>query len=574
VELSHVTLENYTIGAQFCRSHLEKGGVVMYINNSLNSTNIDLSKYCKEKDIEICAVKLKLSVTPVCVMTVYRSPSGNFNCFLQNLDAVLQTLYTPAQSFIICGDININYLVVSEQRKQLDNLLLLYNLKSIVDFPTRRNYTSLSAIDNIFIDNSCFHDYSLTPFYNDLSDHDAQILTIKTLSHSQHDTVKTVRKVDQHAISNFIYKLSNESWDSIFNNTDVNLMFNSFLNTYLRIFYSSFPLMKIKSNSNTINWITLGIKTSCKRKRELFLLLRNNNNPALKKYYKTYCRILAKVIKEAKRLSYNNRILKSDNKVKTTWNIINELLGKQHSTNIIQKLSTEGSLLTNQYDIAEAFNKYFSSIIGLINGNNSDNPRHDTLFTYSYLDLDNRNHHPPLVFKPFSTQEIISIIQSLKTKDSFGYDEISTKLLKISASYISSPLTYICNKAISAGIFPDRLKYSIIKPIYKKGDKSDPSNYRPISMLTSFSKVLEKALYRRLIEHIDNNNILNEQQFGFRKRLSTEDAIFKLTHEVLNALNNKTMVGSIFCALEKAFDSVNHSILIKKTFLLWYKGQI
>jgi len=146
-------------------------------------------------------------------------------------------------------------------------------------------------------------------------------------------------------------------------------------------------------------------------------------------------------------------------------------------------------------------------------------------------------------------------------------------LLKISASYISSPLTYICNRAISTGIFPDRLKYSIIKPMYKKGDKSDPSNYRPISMLTSFSKVLEKALYRRLIEHIDNNNILNEQQFGFRKRLSTEDAIFKLTHEALNALNNRTMVDSIFCDLEKAFDSVNHSLLIKKTFLLRYKGQ-
>jgi hypothetical protein len=86
-------------------------------------------------------------------------------------------------------------------------------------------------------------------------------------------------------------------------------------------------------------------------------------------------------------------------------------------------------------------------------------------------------------------------------------------------------------------------------------------------MLSSFSKVLEKALYKRLIEHIDNNNILNDHQFGFRKRFSTEDAIFKLIYEVLNALNNKLMVGSIFCDLEKAFDSVNHSLLIKKNFL-------
>jgi len=102
-------------------------------------------------------------------------------------------------------------------------------------------------------------------------------------------------------------------------------------------------------------------------------------------------------------------------------------------------------------------------------------------------------------------------------------------LLIICAGYISSPLSYICNKAISTGIFPDRLKYSIIKPLYKKGDISDPANYRPISMLTSFFKVLGKALYKRLIEHIDNKNILNDHQFGFRKRFSTEDAIFKLT---------------------------------------------
>jgi hypothetical protein len=239
-------------------------------------------------------------------------------------------------------------------------------------------------------------------------------------------------------------------------------MFNSFLNTFLRIFYSCFPLARIKNKNNSISWIKLGIKKSCKHKRELFLSTRDSNNPALKRYYKTYFRILANVIKEAKRLSYNSRILKSNNEVKTTWNIINDLLGKQRSTNSIQKLSTEGSLLTNQYDIGEAFNKYFSSIIGIRNRNNLDNPRNNTTSTYSYLDLDNGNRYSPMVFKSFSTQEIISIIKSLKTKDSFSYDEVSSKLLKICASYISSPLTYICNKVISTGIFPDHLKYSII----------------------------------------------------------------------------------------------------------------
>ena len=97
------------------------------------------------------------------------------------------------------------------------------------------------------------------------------------------------------------------------------------------------------------------------------------------------------------------------------------------------------------------------------------------------------------------------------------------------------------------------MKYSIIKPVYKRGDKTDPSNYRPISLLTSFSKVLGKALYNRLNEHASNNNILFGQQLGFRKGSATEDAILKLAHEILNALNNKAMVGSILLTWKRLF---------------------
>jgi hypothetical protein len=148
-----------------------------------------------------------------------------------------------------------------------------------------------------------------------------------------------------------------------------------------------------------------------------------------------------------------------------------------------------------------------------------------------------------MVFKTFSTNEIISIIKSLKTKNSFGYDKISPKILKISANYMSSPLTNICNRAISTGVLPDRLNYSIVTPIVKKGNNSDPTNYRPISVLTSFAKVLETAMYVRLIEHITHNNMLTEQQFGFSKVYSTDEAIFKLIYEVLNALIDKSIVG-------------------------------
>ena len=165
------------------------------------------------------------------------------NYFLQNLDKVLQLVYTPALHIIICGDININYLAENEQKRQIDNLLLMYNLTAIVNFPTRINNTSASAIDNFFMDISRLEDFLVTPFLNDLSDHDAQILTINIPIRIHPDKPKFIRKIDKLTTLDFIYNLSNVAWDSVFDATDVNLMFNSFLNTYLRIFYSCFPLI-------------------------------------------------------------------------------------------------------------------------------------------------------------------------------------------------------------------------------------------------------------------------------------------------------------------------------------------
>jgi len=101
-----------------------------------------------------------------------------------------------------------------------------------------------------------------------------------------------------------------------------------------------------------------------------------------------------------------------------------------------------------------------------------------------------------------------------------------------------------------SGTFPTRLKYAIVKPILKKGNKEKVTNYRPISLLTCFSKVLERLIYDRLLKHITTNNILSSEQFGFRTASSTEKASYKLIDDVLNALNNKLTVGGIFCDLQ------------------------
>jgi hypothetical protein len=254
---------------------------------------------------------------------------------------------------------------------------------------------------------------------------------------------------------------------------------------------------------------------------------------------------------------YNNQITNSANKIKATWNIV-----KAETNNRLHR-----PLANKHQNSPDTFNYYFLSIANKItcdiryknskDGKNYKNPTH-------YLANLFHKPFPDIQFNNTSTKEIAKIIKSLKLNKSSGYEEISIQILKINAPFISSSLNYICNKSILSGTSPTRLKYSIIKPIYKEGGRDNVANYRSISLLTAFSKVLERIIYDRLVQHIETNNILTDEQFGFRTFSSTEKASHKLIDGILDTLNNKMMVEGIFYDLQKAFDCVNHSILLTK----------
>ena len=142
-----------------------------------------------------------------------------------------------------------------------------------------------------------------------------------------------------------------------------------------------------------------------------------------------------------------------------------------------------------------------------------------------------RHSYPNIKFRYTSTKEVEKMIKSLKTKNAQGYDEISVKILKQSAPFISSPLTYIYNKSLETGSFPSTLKYSTVKPIFKTGDRLDIANFRPISLLIYFSKILEKIIAIRLQEHIAQNQIVANEQYGFRSNVSTDNALSQRDRE-------------------------------------------
>jgi hypothetical protein len=161
--------------------------------------------------------------------------------------------------------------------------------------------------------------------------------------------------------------------------------------------------------------------------------------------------------------------------------------------------------------MVNAINNYFSAPTHHMQFNT-----HSNVFeSLNYLFEVFKYPFPNIDMTPVTNKEIKGIIKSLKWKNSHGYDEIPHNILKISMWFILSPLTYICNKSLSLGIFPTQLKYSQITTLFKKGDKTEMANYRPISLLTFFSKIFEKVIFNKLKHHININNILVQEQYGF-----------------------------------------------------------
>ena len=167
---------------------------------------------------------------------------------------------------------------------------------------------------------------------------------------------------------------------------------------------------------------------------------------------------------------------------------------------------------------------------------------------------------------PVTKEELVETIGKLKNKHSYGVDGIPDFIVKHSVHMILEPMLDICNLSFATGYFPDPFKIAKIKPIFKKGKKDNIENYRPISLLPVFSKILEKMMYNRLVPvpFLQKHNILSTSQFGFRKDMSINNAIFSFTNNILNAKDSKEHVLGLFIDLKKAFDVVDHDILIEK----------
>lgn len=554
-----IRFPGYLMASCFTRSESIHGGSCILVKNNIKYKELDYLKQ-KSKEFVIECAAVEIIQYKIIIINVYRSPVANVSEFIDTLEDMLLMVANKMNTHIVVlsGDFNVNFQKGTEQDVvKLVDMLRTFNLHPNIFEPTRVFGETATLIDNIFTNS-----HKLTSRINKsgLSDHYGLESFLETKSLHHKNEIHERRLISNRSIEEIKNKINLTDWNPIFRNPDPSVCTSSFVAIIKDTINDICPKKKIlKKPNGNVQWITRDIKMKSRIKRQLYEKVRNGHCP--KEIYKEYCKQLKELIRTTKIEMNSQYIENSSNKVKTTWNLVRHITGKLNAS----KLDIS--------DVAEAQGKTVAEILNNINDffiNQCEDiiPKHGA----QLADIG----YNPLTMVLFDTDptEVYNIIHSLNNTLATGYDEIPTTVLKKCADAISAPISELINLCFKRESFPDVLKYTVIKPVHKKGNKEDISNYRPIALVSTIDKIFEKVILFRMINFIKRCKIFTTCQNAYIQGRSTTRAIYMAVCEILDALNGGEKIAAIFVDLSKAFDSVDHQLLIKKLECMGFRGRI
>ena len=538
------------------------GGVSLYVPHCLEYTVCDdlnvMNNYIESLFIEISIPQNKNIIIGI----IYRPPNSNVIEFINYITNLMNNPLLVNKSSFIMGDFNINLLKHAHNHCSQEFLetFLSASFLPLISKPTRVVNRSATLIDNIFCNVLPLPDSSI--ILSDITDHYPIMTNIDLTSVSKKTyPLPKRRRATQKNLSNLSASLNSANWSSVYNSNEINESFDNFLNVFNEHLDVHIP----KQKDNRVNykisprlpWISKSLLRSINRKNRLYYNYKSKKSEGSKAKYTLYKNILTTTLRIAKKKYYTMQLEFYKHDIKNTWKILKQAMNVSKKKSNIEKIKCGNQVVNNPLDIANTLNSHFSMIGDNLARNVPNTNKHFSEF----LDQPIPNS---IFFAPTTKYEIMDVVTALKNKQSAGHDDISNFILKGVISSISDPLAHVFNVSILNGVFPERMKIAKVIPLFKKGDKLDPNNYRPISLLPTLSKILEKLIFKRMIDFLNTHNVFTNSQFGFRQKHSTVHALLNFVNKVAHSIDNHSHLIGIFLDFSKAFDTINHDILLYK----------
>ena len=597
------------------------GGVNLYLKKSI-SYKVTTKLAFQTNDFESLVIEFDKNIffskKNIIVCIFYRSSNSSLKLFNEKLDNILDIIHREKKYCYIMGDFNVNcindFSGVTLYSQQFINMFLSqYHLK-LITIPTRVTQSSATLLDNIYTTDpmsgqngvlmSDFSDhfsiFTLIPvvyvFNGDRRFHDESAPSISlcglastrgtgsatgtmlistpwtfTIRQNMEPKIPDKYRYKREFTNKNISKLNKQfkkiDWNSTLNTDSVLLDFSCFFALVKVIFDSCFPQKKIKiTYSNKNPWITNLLKDEIKQREKLFIKSKRNPSQINIQIYKEFKNKNLTNQRIAERNYFQKQFDLHDRNMGKTFKVIRTLLDKDAGNNVSKSIDfvVNNTMTCDPKQISNSFNNYFISVGSTLasNINSNVNP-------LLYVDSNVNS----IIMPEVSEEEITSVILSINNSAP-GYDDMPASVMKKCVYDYITPLTYLINSSIKQGIFPSELKIAKVFPIFKAGDEQLITNYRPISVLNFFSKIFEKVVANYIVDFLESNNILYEHQYGFRKGHSTNHAVITLVERVAKALDTGKIVVGVYLDIRKAFDAIDHPILLRKLYSLGIRGNL
>ena len=558
IESESLTLPGFNPIIRNDRKDRGWGGVAIYVKSKF---------VCKKRpDLEVDGlesvwIETKLGKNVLLVGSIYRSPDQLVAYWNLINESIKKASNTPHR-FIVLGDFNTDYLTIPSPH--YIGIIQQNNLFQLVNDYTRITGTTKRCIDHILTPNKDIVS-NVTVLPPICSDHNIICATLKTAMEQCNYYKKNVMNYSKLNNQKFYEELSQINFMDIVINNTVDDSARIFSDSLLHVAKLCMPVKRIKIRENSPLWINDYILILRDQKNHIHQVAKTYDTQRLWEDFRKFRNFYTDEIRKQKR----NYIQQLDDKIsnesnfntKQWWKLVSNFLkNKGTASDDIPPIEVGNETKYSNLDKANSFNEYFNNQSTIV----ADN---DPLPNVNLLDT----HLLPF---NITIEEVTLIIKSLDTSKAIGPDLIHNKLLIVACPIIAKPLTSLFNRSLAEGTFPDVWKTAHVTPIFKKGDKSLCSNYRPISLLSCVGKVLERCVKNHLVDYLNQNKIISSSQSGFTYGDSTTYQLLNIYDDFAKSVDSYIKTQAVFFDISKAFDRVWHRGLLHKLNAIGITGPL